>query len=52
MKTLTGFLFSKTISKFFCFLGLYVAIIVNSYAAVFLELPHQVPYTDTTGINM
>lgn len=38
LKTLTGFLFSKTIGKFFCFLGLYISLIVNSQAAGFVNV--------------
>lgn len=38
MKTLNSFLFSKTLGKFFCFLGLYIALIVNSQAAGFVNV--------------
>ena len=38
MKTTTGFLFSKTVGKFFCFLGLYISLIVNSQAAGFVDV--------------
>ena len=38
MKTLTSFLFSKTIGRFFCLLGLYFALIVNSQAAGFVDI--------------
>lgn len=38
VKTITQYLFSKTIGKFFCFLGLYISIIVNSQAAGFVDV--------------
>lgn len=38
MKNLTSLLFSKTVGKFFCFLGLYMALIVNSQAAGFVDV--------------
>lgn len=38
MKTLIRFLFSKTIGRFFCFVGLYFALLVNSQAAGFVDV--------------
>ncbi len=38
MKTLPGFLLSKTTARFFCFLWLYISLIVNSQAAGFVDV--------------
>lgn len=35
---MTNFLFSKTIGRFFCFLGLYMALSVNCFAAGFVDV--------------
>lgn len=38
VKTIIQYLFSKIIGKFFCFLGLYISLIVNSQAAGFVDV--------------